>query len=198
MHRRNPYEYMLSGDELDDLLLRLGLRRAESIWRNSTAEGASGSRGVYRRKAMAFVLLDPTVDARVPDDEAVLGVVTVGEDGHRWLVNAAAKASGHRRLGRNFGEAVLTDPHLCGSGDFRYGHSAQVRGLIVGASSQTPDQDLFEASRLAEQFVEAVTSRHRVWEEETTGAEDWLDDEDRPGARFRAMVSFFDTAVPPA
>ncbi|MFB7513225.1 hypothetical protein [Streptomyces sp. NPDC056144] len=188
--RTNPYAYMFSDSELDQLLLDLGRRRAASIRRNRTEAGSVPSRGVYPEPGMGFVIMDPTADPWVPHDAAVLGVVTVGADGHRWLVNAAAKAAGHRRLGRNYGEAVLTDPHLCGSGAFRWGHSVEVRGVIVGASSQTSDQDAFESTHLASEFVAAVTARHLAWEQQAKG-EDWLSPHDLPAPEFRNMVAEF-------
>jgi hypothetical protein len=190
-HRRNPYDHLYSADEFDGLLLDLGLRRAASIVRNHAADPAVAPRGAYGRTAMGFVIMDPTVGPWVPNASAVLGVVGIGPDSERFLPNAAAKAGGHRRLGRNYGEAVLVDPHLCGRAAFRYGHSAQVRGVIVGASSQTPDQDLFEAGQLAADFVNAIAERQARWEEKT-GPTDWLAGDNRPDQEYRDMVAFFE------
>lgn len=195
-HRRNPYGYLMNGEQLDELLLHLGLRRAASIWRNHSAAVDRAPRGVYQRPCMGFVMMDPTVGSWVPHTHAVLGVVTVGDDGSAFLPNAAAKAAGHRRLGRNYGEAVLVDPHLCGNGNFRFGHSAQVRGQIVGASSQTTDQDLHEAAALATDMVEAVTRLHLAWEERT-GPGEWLAHDDDPGDEYHDMVGWFLTAGEP-
>ena len=66
--RRNPYGYLMSAEQFDDLLLSLGMRRAESIWRNHTADAHRATRGVYARACMGFVMLDPTVGrgARTP------------------------------------------------------------------------------------------------------------------------------------
>lgn len=192
-HHHNPYGYLLGGDEFDDVLLELGLRRAASIWRNHTATEPNAPRGVYGRACMAFVLMDPTAGPRVPDDQAVLAGIVVGDGGAAFLPNAAAKASGHRRLGRNYGEAVHVDPHLCGSGAFRYGHSAEVRGVIVGSSSQTTDQDLFEAGLLAQDFVDAVNERHRVWEQRV-GVGEWLSADDEQAAEHLELVNWFPSA----
>lgn len=189
-HHHNPYSYLLDDNELDDVLLELGSRRAESIWRNHTASETSAPRGVYGRACMAFVMMDPTASPWVPDDQAVLAAVVIGDDGARFLPNAGAKAAGHRRLGRNYGEAVHVDPHLCGSGHFRYGHSAEVRGLIVGSSSQTTDQDLFEAGLLAADFVDAVAERHRVWEQRT-GPGEWLSADGSPAPERLDLVAWF-------
>jgi hypothetical protein len=192
-HRRNPYRYLMNAEQFDELLLSLGLRRAESILRNHTVAKDWAPRGVYERASMGFVMMDPTVGPYVPDADAVLAVITVGHDGAAFLPNAAAKAAGHRRLGRNYGEAVLVDPHLCGDGNFRFGHSAEIRGQIVGSSSQTTDQDLHEASALAADFVGAVTERHLAWQERV-GPGEWLADDDSPGEMFRAMIGWFPTA----
>ncbi|MEU6408187.1 hypothetical protein [Microbispora sp. NPDC046933] len=189
-HHHNPYRYLLSDDELDELLLELGTRRAASIWRNHTSTAESAPRGVYGRACMAFVIMDPTAGPWIPNDRAVLGAITVGDDGSSFLPNAAAKAGGHRRLARNYGEAVLVDTHLCGDGHFRYGHSADVRGLIVGASAQTTDQDLFEAAALAHDFVHAITERHLAWTQRT-GPGEWLTESDTPAAEHIAMVDWF-------
>ena len=191
-HRRNPYSYLMGAEQFDGLLLELGLRRASSIWRNHTADPQRAPRGVYERACMGFVLLDPTVSASVSDPDAVLGVVAVGEGAAAFLPNAAAKAAGHRRLGRNYGEAVLVDPHLCGDGNFRYGHSAEVRGQIVGSSSQTTDQDLHEAAALAADFVGAITEIHLAWQERV-GPGEWLGHDDAPADVYRDMVDWFPT-----
>ncbi|MFC3574466.1 hypothetical protein ACFOZ0_14530 [Streptomyces yaanensis] len=189
-HHHNPYGYLLSGAGLDALLLDLGLRRAASIWRQHHISPAAAPRDPYPRLSMGFVLLDPTADRWVRHEDAVLGAIAIGDEGHRFLPNAAAKAAGHRRLDRNYGEAVHTDPHLCGDGAFRYGHSAEVRGLIVGASAQSPDQDLYEASLLAQDFIAELADRHAAWET-TTGATDWLAPNDRPAPGTAAMTAFF-------
>ncbi|MFC7219427.1 hypothetical protein ACFQLX_14790 [Streptomyces polyrhachis] len=189
-HRHNPYGYLLGGDQLDELLVRLGLRRAASIWRNHTVAAERAPREVYPRPCMAFVLLDPTAGLWKPSAEAVLGVVTVGDNGSDFLANAAAKAAGHRRLGRNYGEAVLVDPHLCGDGAFRYGHSARVRGQIVGASSQSPDQDLFEAAALATDLVNSLGELHLAWEERGDPCV-WFAGDGCPAPEYRAMVDWF-------
>lgn len=188
--RRNPYRYLLSDHELDELLVQLGLRRASSIWLNHTSIERPGARGIYGRPCMGFVLMDPTVDVRVPSADAVLGAITVGNEGSAFLPNAAAKAAGHRRLGRNYGEAVLVDPHLCGDGNFRYGHSACVRGQIVGSSSQTTDQDLYEAAALATDFVDAINARHDAWVQRQ-GPGEWLSEDGAPADEYRDMVSWF-------
>ncbi|GAA3011837.1 hypothetical protein [Actinokineospora diospyrosa] len=183
-HRRNPYTYMLDDTRFAEVLLAAGLRRAESI---ALGHGTDGPRGRYPRPCMAFVILDPTAHAWEPDHEAVLAALTIGDGALPFLPNAAAKASGHRRTHRNHGEAALVDHHLLGTGNFRYGHSANVRGLIIGASSQTADQDLYEAAALATDLVEALLTHHRTWEHQV-GAGRWIGD---PDPRFQAMVDFF-------
>ncbi|WP_225821149.1 hypothetical protein [Streptomyces naphthomycinicus] len=188
--RRNPYTYMLTDGELTDLLADLGRRRAESILRNHSAPEGKAPRGPYPRPAMGFVVLDPTAEAGTGPADAVLGAVTVGDDARRFLPKAAAKAVAHRRLGTDNGTSVHTDPHLLGTGAFRYGHSAQVRGLIVAASSQSTDQDLYEASRLAAELVEELGARHHAYEWRR-GETDWLGDTDEPPAVYREMVSWF-------
>jgi hypothetical protein len=186
-HHHNPYRYLLDDDQLDALLVELGLRRAASIWRNHTVAADRAPRGVYGRACMAFVLMDPTAGPWVANEQAVLAAIVIGDEGERFLPNAAAKAGGHRRLGRNYGEAVHVDSHLCGSGHFRYGHSAEVRGVIVGSSSQTTDQDLFEAGALARDFVDAITDRHLAWQE-GVGPGEWLSAEDSPGDEHVGMI----------
>ncbi|MER5353584.1 hypothetical protein ABT093_25010 [Kitasatospora sp. NPDC002551] len=188
-HRYNPYHHLFDDAGFAGLLLDLGLRRAAGIWRNHTAAAGAAPRDPYPRASMGFVLLDPTAGPWVPDARSVMAVITVGEDAHRFLPKAAAKAAGHRRLGRNYGEAVLTDPHLCGAGGFRYGHSAEIRGQIVGASSQSTDQDLFEAGRLASELVDALGRAQLAWEERT-GAGDWFSADDVPDPAYREMVAF--------
>ncbi len=188
--RRNPYGYMLNDAELTDVLSKLGTRRAESILRNHTAAPGKAPRGPYPRPAMGFVILDPTADVQVGHADAVLGAVTVGDHAGQFLPKAAAKAAAHRRLGHNNGTSLHTDPHLLGTGAFRYGHSAEVRGLIVAASSQTTDQDLYEASRLAAELVEEIAAHHRDYEWRR-GETDWLSPDDQPMELHNQMVSWF-------
>ncbi|ALO98850.1 hypothetical protein SHL15_7869 [Streptomyces hygroscopicus subsp. limoneus] len=90
---------------------------------------------------------------------------------------------------------MRTDPHPIGTGAFRYGHSAQVRGLIVAASSQTTDQDLYEASRLAAELVEELRDRHRAyeWSQDET---DWLTGIGEVPVVYLAMVSWFPAPAP--
>ncbi|MFJ2780519.1 hypothetical protein [Kitasatospora sp. NPDC087315] len=190
-HRRNPYRYMLTDNQLDALLVEVGLRRAASVWKHHTTEERQAPRGAYPRPLMGFVLMDATAGNWTPNEDAVLGVIAIGDSGHAFLPNAAAKAGAHRRLGRNNGEAVHVDPHLLGTGGFRYGHSAEVRGQIVGASSQSTDQDLYEAARLATDFVDAVNDRHLVWEQQH-GPGDWASADDKPALEYRAMTDWFD------
>lgn len=189
-HRVNPYAYMLSGEQLNELLMSLGLRRAESIGRNHQAAEDRAPHGAYPNPCMGFVLMDATAGPWVPNDQAVLAAIIVGDGGDRFIPNAAAKAGGHRRLGRNYGEAVLVEPHLMSTGGFRYGHSAQVRGQIVGSSSQTTDQDLFEAAQLAADFVNAITDAHQTWKQ-LAGPGGWLSEDGGPGQESGAMVSWF-------
>ncbi|MGW7364122.1 hypothetical protein ACWGI8_12010 [Streptomyces sp. NPDC054841] len=188
--RRNPYAYMLNDTELTELLTELGNRRAESILRNHTAAPGKAPRGPYPRLAMGFVVLDPTAEARTGHADAVLGAVTVGDQARQFLPKAAAKAAAHRRLGHNNGTSVHTDPHLLGTGAFRYGHSAEVRGLIVAASSQSTDQDLYEASRLAAELVEEIAARHRDYEWRR-GETDWLSADEQPLDLHNEMVDWF-------
>ncbi|MFE9359242.1 hypothetical protein [Streptomyces olivaceoviridis] len=188
--RRNPYTYMLTDGELTTLLADLGRRRAESILRNHTAPEGRAPRGPYPRPAMGFVVLDPTAEAGAAPADAVLGAITVGDEARRFLPKAAAKAAAHRRLGGDNGTPVHTDPHLLGTGAFRYGHSAEVRGLIVAASSQTTDQDLYEASRLAAELVEELGARHRAYEW-SQGETDWLNGTGEVPDVYAEMVSWF-------
>ncbi|MEU6669552.1 hypothetical protein [Streptomyces sp. NPDC046727] len=188
--RRNPYAYMLTDEELTELLAELGRRRAESVRRNHEAPEGEAPRGPYPRPAMGFVVLDPTADAGTAPADAVLGALTIGDDARRFLPKAAAKAVAHRRLGGDNGTSVHTDPHLLGTGAFRYGHSAEVRGLIVAASSQTTDQDLYEASRLAAELVEELGARHRAHEWER-GEADWLTGTGETPKEYQEMVSWF-------
>ncbi|GHA09435.1 hypothetical protein GCM10010345_12440 [Streptomyces canarius] len=188
--RRNPYTYMLTDGELTTLLADLGRRRAESILRNHTAPEGKAPRGPYPRPAMGFVVLDPTAEAGTAPADAVLGAITVGDEARRFLPKAAAKAAAHRRLGGDNGTPVHTDPHLLGTGAFRYGHSAEVRGLIVAASSQTTDQDLYEASRLAAELVEELGARHRAYEW-SQGETDWLTGTGEVPDVYAEMVSWF-------
>ncbi|MEV0280834.1 hypothetical protein AB0I22_31205 [Streptomyces sp. NPDC050610] len=190
-HRRNPYSYALDEAGLDAVLLEVGLLRAASIGRQHTADDEHAPRGAYPRAAMGFVLMDATAGPWTPNEEAVLGVITIGDQGRSFLPNAAAKAGAHRRLGRNNGEAVHVNPHLLGAGGFRYGHSAEVRGQIVGASGQSTDQDLYEAARLAADFVDAVNARHLDWEERHATAI-WTAPDDGPAAEYRAMTDWFE------
>ncbi|GLW91630.1 hypothetical protein Aglo03_24460 [Actinokineospora globicatena] len=179
-HRRNPYDYMLDDATLADVLLTAGLRRAESVWDGHQA-------GRYPRSSMAFVVLDPTAPRWERDDEAVLAALTIGDEALPFLPNAAAKAAGHRHTGHNHGQAALVDQHLLGSGHFRYGHSANVRGLIIGASAQTSDQDLYQAAALATDLVNALLEHHRTWENQV-GSGRWIGE---PNPRYQAMVDFF-------
>lgn len=194
---RNPYRYMLDDAELTAMLASVGSRRAESILRNCATASGDAPRGPYPRLAMGFIILDPTADPYVSHADAVLGAVAIGDEARSFLPKAAAKAAAHRRLGHANGVAVHADPHLLGNGSFRYGHSTEIRGLIVAASSQTPDQDLFEASRLASDLIEELTNRHHDYEWRC-GETDWLSPDSTVPAEYTKMVAWFpdNTACP--
>ncbi|EGJ75131.1 hypothetical protein STTU_2342 [Streptomyces sp. Tu6071] len=83
------------------------------------------------------------------------------------------------------------EPHLLGTGSFRYGHSAQVRGQIVGASAQDTDQDLYESACLASDFVDALRNRHSEWERQhSTGI--WTSADDDHAPEYEAMIDWFE------
>ncbi|MEU6234000.1 hypothetical protein [Kitasatospora sp. NPDC047058] len=138
---------------------------------------------------MGFVLPDPTAARWVPDEQAVLAVVTVGEDGHRFLVNAAAKAAGHRRLGRNHGEASWSTPTCAAAARSATGTPPRSAARSSGRAPSPPDQDLHEAGRLAADLVNAVAEHHLAWEERV-GPGDWYATTDEPHPSWRAMVAF--------
>jgi hypothetical protein len=187
---RNPYAYLFSHTDLVEFLLDLAQRRAESIWAGHHTAAKDAPRGTYERACMASVVLDPTAPPRAPNAQAVLAAITIGTGGARFLPNAAAKAAGHRRLGHNYGEAVHVDPHLCGDAAFRYGHSARVRGVIVGSSAQSTDQDLYEAAAFAHDFVAGFRAHHLRWER-SAGAGEWMTVPDHPGPEPAEMVGFY-------
>lgn len=187
--RANPYRHLLDDAQFGQLLLRLGFNRATSIEVNHRSSAATAPRGTYGRACLGMVMMDPTVGLWVTNTEAVMAALIIGHGGEDFLTNAAAKAGGHRRIGRNYGEAALVDPQLIGEGGFRHGHSVNVRGVIVGASAQTPDQDLYEATSLATEFVEAIQELCRTWGA-GAGPGDWYSAEDRPAAEPQEMVRF--------
>jgi hypothetical protein len=163
-HRRNPYQYLMNAQQFDELLADLGRRRAESIRHNHTADENRAPRGVYARASMGFVILDPTASAWLPDADAILGVIAVGDEGSAFIPNAAAKVVAHRRTSRDHGRAVLADPRPRSTGDVRVGACGEECGVIVGAGGQRARQNLYEAAALAADLVSVIAHLHRSWE----------------------------------
>jgi len=142
-----------------DLLATATRRRAEHI-----AEQAA--EGNYRRESLALVLLDPTAPLSRPTGDAVLAVISIGEEGTRFAPNAMAKAAEHRDHGLECGALALTQKHRLSDGDFRNGFSAEVNGTIVGASGQNSLQDQLEATLFAAEFNYEVARARSDWEEQ--------------------------------
>ncbi len=186
--RRHPYGHLLDAEAFAQLLWELGAHRAESIRAHHALDAAEAPRGVYPRDCLAMIVMDPTVGPWVDNVDAVMAAIVIGE-GDYFLPNAAAKAGGHRRVGYDYGEAYITDPHLVAHGGFRHGHSARIRGVVVGASALNPDQDLYESAQLAAQFVARIGDLHDDWTQRA-GFGEWLSEGDVPDAETRAMVRF--------
>ncbi|MFH9349566.1 hypothetical protein [Kitasatospora sp. NPDC017646] len=67
--------------------------------------------------------------------------------------------------------------------------SGSTCGSRGAASSQSTDQGLFEAGRLAAELVDAIADAQLAWEERT-GPGDWYSAADAPHPVYREMVAF--------
>jgi hypothetical protein len=138
---------------------------------------------------MGFVILDPTAPPWKPSEECALGFLTVGADSDRLLIVALAKASLARDHGLSAGAVLYSQPHRVADGYFRWGHTANVEGTIVGGSGLTEVQDRFEAQMVAAEFNYQIARARELWLEANPGRP-WLCS-DGPGERFtRAMEDY--------
>jgi hypothetical protein len=169
-----------TADNYDDLLGRCARETAERI-----AARARQGRNGYPRNSFAAILMDPTVGLDVAAEDALLAVISIGDEGDDFVPNAVAKAFDGRRLflssggDGNVGTAVHTASHLIPDGGFRYGHGSK----DFGGSGLSESMDWREAARLYHNLIAGVDAAREEWEE-AAGPGRWFSNDDSPGTEY--------------
>ena len=118
--------------------------------------------------ALCLVVLDPTATVARVAHPKVLWHGTAGEEdtskwnGKTWPMNAIKKATLSWRTGFTAQFVKAEVPHLYEAGDFKYGGSAVVSGIVVGASGFTEELDAHFAERLGETCYTLVLEAARA------------------------------------
>jgi hypothetical protein len=176
----NPWDHTIPNNELFGMLMSVGESRAAHIEKMH-------ERGEWPRNSLGLAFLNPAAPLWQPTPETLLATIAIGPEGERFIVNAVAKAAYHRDHGVPAGYGVYMDLSRSRDGDFCYGFSEEVSGLIAGASAQTEMQDACEAGHAAVTLLYYLRKARADWK---VVAEDphWFDDEDRPSAMYTRMA----------
>jgi hypothetical protein len=116
-----------------------------------------------------------------------MALFAVGEEGERFLPNAMAKACEHRDHQASAGSVLYSQLHRLADGDFRWGHSAEVEGTIVGVSGLSEIQDRFQGQLLAAEFNYEIARFRLEWAKGHPNG-DWFNDQNEPGARYAGIL----------
>ena len=143
--------------------------------------------GLYPGNSVGLVLLDPTAPPSISSENAVMAYFVVGEEGERFLPNALAKACEHRDHQASAGSVLYSQPHRLADGDFRWGHSAEVEGTIVGVSGLSEIQDRYQGQLFAAEFNYEIARFRLEWAKAHPGG-DWFNDQDKPGKRYAGTL----------
>ena len=169
-------------DPFDHLLHKLAQRRAEDI-------ESRFSSGEYNNNSVGFVLFDPTAPRSLyPPEKAVLALIEVGPDGRSYLVNGLAKGCEHLSHGTSAGTQVYTQIQRLPDGSFRYGHSAEIEGTIVGVSGLSEIQDRFQAQLLAAEFNYEIAYWRARWLAEHSDIH-WYGNDDSPAGHYTRFLA---------
>ncbi len=185
---RNPYDEMITNEDLVRILYIIARGRAEDIFKR-WIDGEYEPDSVQTPPSFGVVIMDPTAPMQVPSIDAVLAIITIGLKGLDYVPNAAAKAYAPREKGADTGELLYAHTHRMGTGDFRWGHGAIVDGTSVGGSGLSERQDRVQAGHFAVDFNHMVAEAIELWEEEHAEERGWFTNNNEPGERFSAVLA---------
>lgn len=180
----NPWEHSVPDTLLYDLLSQVGESRAKHVEKQH-----DGGNGEWPRDSLGLALMIPHAPRAWMPEDAILGTIAIGEEGERFVTNAIGKAFYHHSHGEPAGYGVYVDLAASMDGDFCYGFSAEVDGMIAAASGQKETQDACEAAHAAATFLYYIRRERGGWMEKQTERPHWFCDEDLPDSNFTHVAS---------
>jgi hypothetical protein len=178
---RNPWDHSIPDQRLYDLLDRVAISRAVHI------EKMHASRE-WPRNSLGLAFLNPAAPNWQPTPETLLATIAIGDEGERFVVNAVAKAAYHRDHGVPAGYGAYVDLSMSRDGDFCYGYSTQVDGLIAGASAQSEIQDACEAGHASVTLLYYLRKARAEWKYGQLNEPHWFDADDKPLQTYYRMA----------
>jgi len=180
--KRNPWDHSVPHETLFNIVSKVGESRAKHVEKLH-------ERGEWPRDSLGIALMVPFAPRSLPAADALLATIAIGPDGERYVMNAVAKAAYHHDRGEPAGWGVYMDLAASADGDFCYGFSSMVDGMIVGASGQKEMQDACEAAHAAATFLYLLRREREVWMEGREERPRWFCNIDQPGETYQAMVA---------
>lgn len=187
----NPYDPQLSNRELAEILMIVRDKLGELIQAGYEDEK-------YSRESFAATFSDPTSPHWELTEERLLGSVFAGPNGADFLPNSIGKVCSHLDRNMEAGEQIHTNRHMVPSGEFRYGYTVEVRGIVAGGSGATERQDQELARTLAELLAtELCNALHAKDAEAASALPDgevlrWTTPDNNPPGKYRAIDSEID------
>ena len=179
---RNPWDHTIPDLRLYDILDLVAARRAEHVEKMH-------ERGEWPRNSLGLAFLNPAAPRWQPTPETLLATIAIGDEGERFVVNAIAKAAYHRDHGVPAGYGAYVDLSMSIDGDFCYGYSTQVDGLIAGASAQSEIQDACEAGHAAVTLLYYLRKARAEGKQEQPSEPHWFCNLDAPLEIYTKMAN---------
>jgi hypothetical protein len=182
--KRNPWDHSVPDSMLHNLLYKVGESRAKHVEKQY-----DNGNGEWPRGSLGLALMVPRAPRSLPAADALLATIAIGPECERFVINAAAKAGYHHEHGVPGGYGVYMDLAASADGDFCYGFSAEVDGMIAGASAQNEIQDACEAAHAAATFLYFIRRQRGAWMGGQEERPHWFCNIDQPGETYQAMVA---------
>lgn len=180
---QNPWDHSIPDDQFFKMFEDVATSRAAHV-EKMYADGE----GDWPRNSLGLAFLNPAAPLWHPTSETLLATIAIGPEGERFIVNAVAKAAYHRDHGVPAGYGVYMDLSMSIDGDFCYGYSTQVDGLIAGASAQSEIQDACEAGHAAVTLLYFLRSARASWVESRGAQPHWFCNHDEPLGIYTSMA----------
>lgn len=164
---RNPWSHTFPDEELFEMFETVALNRMTHVEKMH-------ERGEWSRNSLGLAFLNPAAPYWQPTPETLLATIAIGPEGERFIVNAVGKAAYHRDHDVPAGYGAYMDLSMSIDGDFCYGYSTKVDGLIAGASAQTEIQDACEAGHAAVSLLYYLRKARAEWKESRQEPPRWF------------------------
>jgi hypothetical protein len=178
---QNPWDHTIPNEELFEIFTRIAKTRAGHVERKF-------GEGEWYSNNLGLAFLNPAAPMWQPTPETLLATLSIGPRGDEYVVNGIAKASEHRDHGVPAGYGVYMDLAMSRDGDFCWGYSTKVDGMIVGASGQTERQDACEAGHAAVTLLYLLHEARATWKEQRDEP-NWFCNKNQPDKIYTSMAT---------